>query len=181
LQGLILRPVSAFPEIRYASAREAKFYEVVQSIRTLSLAGQAHVDKRRGDFSWGREMKAVPDMQRDAEEIAERCEFVLPIGGLKFPRFAPPDGSSPQEFLARLAREGMKWRYGAAPSGGVRRQVEEELRIIGEVGYEEYFLVVWDLLQRCRERGGFVGLLLPRDQHGVSGAVRIVFPAVFEP
>ena len=153
LQGLILRPVSAFPEIRYASAREAKFYEVVQSIRTLSLAGQAHVDKRRGDFSWGREMKAVPDMQRDAEEIAERCEFVLPIGGLKFPRFAPPDGSSPREFLARLAREGMKWRYGAAPSGGVRRQVEEELRIIGEVGYEEYFLVVWELLQRCRERG----------------------------
>jgi error-prone DNA polymerase len=77
----------------------------------------------------------------------------LPIGGLKFPRFAPPDGSSPREFLARLAREGMKWRYGAAPSGGVRRQVEEELRIIGGVGYEEYFLVVWDLLQRCRERG----------------------------
>ena len=153
LEGLILRPVTAFPEIRYASAREAKFYEVVQSIRTLSLAGQAHVDKRRGDFSWGREMKAVPDMQRDAEEIAERCEFVLPIGGLKFPRFAPPDGSSPREFLARLAREGMKWRYGAAPSGGVRRQVEEELRIIGEVGYEEYFLVVWELLQRCRERG----------------------------
>jgi len=153
LQGLILRPVTAFPEIRYAVAREAKFYEVVQSIRTLSLAGQAQGGKRRGDFSWGREIKASPGMLRDGEEIAERCEFVLPIGGLKFPRFAPPDGSSPREFLARLAREGMKWRYGAAPSGGVRCQVEEELRIIGEVGYEEYFLVVWDLLQRCRERG----------------------------
>ena len=153
LEGLILRPVTAFPEIRYAAAREAKFYEVVQSIRTLSLAGQVQGGKRRGDFSWGREIKASPGMLRDGEEIAERCEFVLPIGGLKFPRFAPPDGSSPREFLARLAREGMKWRYGAAPSGGVRRQVEEELRIIGEVGYEEYFLVVWDLLQRCRERG----------------------------
>ena len=153
LQGLILRPVTAFPEIRYALAREAKFYEVVQSIRTLSLAGQGQADKRRGDFSWGREIKASPGMMRDAEEIAERCEFVLPIGGLKFPRFAPPDGSSPREFLARLAREGMKWRYGTAPTGGVRRQVEEELRIIGEVGYEEYFLVVWELLQRCRERG----------------------------
>ena len=153
LEGLILRPVTAFPEVRYAATREAKFYEVVQSIRTLSLAGQMQGGKRRGDFSWGREMKASPGMMRDAEEMAERCEFVLPIGGLKFPRFAPPDGSLPREFLARLAREGMKWRYGAAPSDGVRRQVEEELRIIGEVGYEEYFLVVWDLLQLCRERG----------------------------
>ena len=153
LEGLILRPLTAFPEVRYTATREAKFYEVVQSIRTLSLAGQVQGGKRRGDFSWGREIKASPGMMRDAEEMAERCEFVLPTGGLKFPRFAPPDGSLPREFLARLAREGMKQRYGAAPSGGVRRQVEEELRIIGEVGYEEYFLVVWDLLQRCRERG----------------------------
>jgi DNA-directed DNA polymerase III PolC len=153
LRGLILRPVSAFPEIRYASPRDAKFFEVVQSIRTLSLAGQPHAGKRQGDFSWSREMEISPGMVRDAEEIAARCEFVLPIGGLKFPRFVPPDGSSAREFLGRLAREGMCRRYGAMPASGVRRQVEEELRIIAEVGYEEYFLVVWELLQRCRERG----------------------------
>ena len=153
LQGLILRPTTAFPEIRYASTKDAKFYEVVQSIRTLSLAGQPHADKRRGDFSWTREMVWSPGMLCDAEEIAERCEFVLPVGGLKFPRFSPPDGSVSREFLGRLTREGMRRRYGAMPTAGVRRQVEEELRIIAEVGYEEYFLVVWELLQRCRERG----------------------------
>jgi error-prone DNA polymerase len=153
LEGLILRPVTTFPEIRYASAKDAKFFEVVQSIRTLSLAGQAHGDKRRGDFSWGREIVVSPGLVRDAEEIVERCEFVLPMGGLKFPRFATPDGSAPREFLGRLAREGMRRWYGARPAAGVRRQVEEELRIIAEVGYEEYFLVVWELLQRCAERG----------------------------
>lgn len=153
LGGLVLRPVSAFPEIRYASPCDAKFYEVVQSIRTLSLAGRPHADKRRGDFAWSREINLPAATLRDAEEIAERSEFVLPIGGLKFPRFTPPDGSSPRDFLARLAREGMKRRYGAMPPAGVRRQVEEELRIIAEVGYEEYFLVVWELLQRCAERG----------------------------
>jgi error-prone DNA polymerase len=150
---LILRPTTAFPEIRYPSARDAKFYEVLQSIRTLSLAGQSHTEKRRGDFAWSREIEVSPAMLRDAEEIAARCEFVLPVGGLKFPRFAPPDGSTPREFLGRLAREGMKRRYGAMPTAGVRRQVDEELRIIAEVGYEEYFLVVWELLQRCAERG----------------------------
>jgi error-prone DNA polymerase len=153
LDGLILRPLGVFPEIRYASSRDAKFYEVLQSIRTLSLAGQPQADKRRGDFSWDREMEVLPAMVRDAEGIAERCEFVLPVGGLKFPRFVTPDGSTPREFLGRLAREGMRRRYGAMPSGGVRHQIEEELRIIAEVGYEEYFLVVWELLQRCLERG----------------------------
>ena len=153
LDGLILRPVTAFPEIRYASGRDAKFFEVVQSIRTLSLAGQPQADKRRGDFSWLRDIEASPAMVRDAEEIAERCEFVLPVGGLKFPRFEPPDELSPREFLGRLAREGMRRRYGAMPASAVRRQIEEELRIIAEVGYEEYFLVVWELLQRCAERG----------------------------
>ena len=153
LDGLILRPTTAFPEIRYASARDAKFYEVLQSIRTLSLAGQPHAEKRRGDFAWSREIEASAAMARDAGEIAERCEFVLSVGGLKFPRFAPPDGSAPRKFLGRLAREGMKRRYGAMPTAGVRRQIEEELRIIAEVGYEEYFLVVWELLQRCAERG----------------------------
>jgi len=153
LDGLIMRPISVFPEIRYASAKDVKFYEVVQSIRTLSLAGQPHAEKRRGDFSWDREIASSSALLRDAEEIAERCEFVLPVGGLKFPRFAPPDKSSLREFLRRLACEGMRQRYGAMPSSGVRRQIEEELRIIAEVGYEEYFLVVWELLQGCRERG----------------------------
>jgi DNA-directed DNA polymerase III PolC len=151
--GLILRPATAFPEIRYASTKDAKFYEVVQSIRTLSLAGQPQAEKRRGDFSWTREKAWSPGMLRDAEEIAERCGFVLPVGGLKFPRFVPPDGSTPREFLGRLAREGMCRRYGAMPGAGVRHQIEEELQIIAEVGYEEYFLVVWELLQRCRDRG----------------------------
>jgi DNA-directed DNA polymerase III PolC len=155
LAGLILRPVSTFPEVRYASPRDAKFYEVVQSMRTLSLAGQPHAGKRRGAFHWpGADDARLPAAAaRDAEEIAERCGFTLPDGALKFPRYTPPDGSSPRAFLARLAREGMLRRYGCPPPAGVRHQVEEELRIIAEVGYEEYFLVVWDLLQLCAERG----------------------------
>lgn len=155
LSGLILRPASSFPEVRYASPHDAKFYEVVQSMRTLSLAGQSHSGKRRGAFHWpGAGDARVSDaMVRDAVEIAERCAFTLPDGVLKFPHFAPPDGSSPRAFLARLTREGMLRRYGCPPPAGVRHQVEEELRIIAEVGYEEYFLVVWDLLQSCAERG----------------------------
>ena len=154
LEGLILRPVTTFPEIRYTSEHEAKFFEVVQSIRTLTLAGQAHPAKRRGGFSWAAAIPSAGEaVRREADEIAARCEFTLPVGGLKFPNFRPPDGLSPREFLSRLAREGMLRRYGCPPPAGVQSQIGEELRIIAEVGYEEYFLVVWDLLQRCAERG----------------------------
>jgi error-prone DNA polymerase len=78
--------------------------------------------------------------------------FELPMGGLNFPRYAPTDGSSAHDFLARLAREGLRERYGVR-AGRYEAQLKEELQIISEVGYEEYFLLVWDILQGCRTEG----------------------------
>src|SRR4029079_13841986 len=85
-------------------------------------------------------------------EIAERCVFDFPFGKPQFPAFASPDGSTPREFLQQLVLKGLRKRY-RERSEQFRSQLIEELAIISEVGYEEYFLVVWDLLQDCR-RGG---------------------------
>ncbi|HOW68628.1 MAG TPA: DNA polymerase III subunit alpha, partial [Verrucomicrobiota bacterium] len=72
---------------------------------------------------------------------------------LQFPTFQPPDGSSPAAFLRRLTLEGLRRRYPHPANARIQSQVDEELAIIHAVGYEEYFLVVWDLLQECRRRG----------------------------
>jgi DNA-directed DNA polymerase III PolC len=58
-----------------------------------------------------------------------------------------------REFLRRLVFAGARDRYRAERMGPVRSQLLTELEMIHEVGYEEYFLVVWDLLQECRRRG----------------------------
>src|SRR5665213_2680534 len=152
-------PAAACPEIRYATSEDRQKYEIVQSIRTLTLLRQEHPDKRRGGrlhFRTPVEMAAGcqehPDWLRHTFEIAERCNFTFPFGKPQFPAFTPPDGSPPSDYLRRLVFQGLRERYGFR-ADQFRPQVMEELGIINEVGYEEYFLITWDFLQECRRRG----------------------------
>ena len=149
------------PEIRYLHSRDRAAYEIIQSIRTLTRTGQEDPRKRRGDFSFPSPAEALrrcggdPGPLRETLRLAEQCSFSFDLGGLRFPRFSPPDNSAPAAFLRRLIVDGARRRYGAKPSlhRRVLRQLTEELRIIAEVGYADYFLLVWDLLQECRHRG----------------------------
>jgi error-prone DNA polymerase len=149
----------ACPAIRYAAPQDRQKYDIVQSIRTLTLLRQEHPEKRRGGrfhFRAPAEMAAAckehPAWLRSTLEIAGRCDFDLPFGKPQFPAYTPPDGSPPHEFLRRLAIRGLRERYGAR-AGRFQPQVMEELSIIRDVGYEEYFLMAWDFLQECRQRG----------------------------
>ena len=152
-------PAAACPAIHYATPDDRRKYDIVQSIRTLTLLQQEHPEKRRGGrwhFRTPAEMAAAcrehPDWVRHSHEIAGRCNFDLPFGKPQFPAFTPPDGSPPGDFLRRLVLQGFRERYGSR-AGQFRPQVMEELSIINEVGYEEYFLITWDFLQECRKRG----------------------------
>ncbi|HTQ51483.1 MAG TPA: DNA polymerase III subunit alpha [Candidatus Acidoferrales bacterium] len=152
-------PVVACPAIHYAGPGDRLKYDIVQSIRTLTLLRQEHSDKRSdGKFHFrapteiAAACKEHPDWLTHSLEIAERCNFEIPFGKPQFPAFVPPDGSSPREFLHRLVLDGLRRRYGER-AAAMRAQVEQELSIISAVGYEEYFLVVWNILQDCRAHG----------------------------
>jgi DNA-directed DNA polymerase III PolC len=131
----------------------------VQSIRTLTLLRERHAEKRSGGrfhFRTPGEMTDSCTEHRDwlhhTVEISERCNFELPFGKPQFPAYAPRDGSSAKEFLRQLVLRGLRERYGTR-SEQFRPQAMEELGIISDVGYEEYFLITWDFLQDCRARG----------------------------
>ncbi|MEW6159035.1 MAG: DNA polymerase III subunit alpha [Verrucomicrobiota bacterium] len=150
--------VAALP-IHYARASDRWKYDVVQSIRTLTLLRQEHPEKNfGGDFHFhtpgeiAARFRDHPDLLRGTLDLAERCHFDFKLGQPQFPNFRPPDGSNPREFLRQLVREGLSKRYGSRADRH-RPQIELELGIISDVGYEEYFLVVWDILQECRRRG----------------------------
>src|SRR5476651_2039875 len=86
------------------------------------------------------------------QELVDAYNFQFEFGKLRFPAYEPGDGSTPREMLRRLAVEGLQRRYGDG-RGEHSRQLEGELTIIAEVGYEEYFLTVWDMLQECQRQG----------------------------
>lgn len=156
-EGLIVRPSGWLPEIRYNDPTERPMFEVLQSIRTLSLLDARDARKRKGHFHFPfpEELASRPEALRDSLEIADLCDFEFELGGLRFPHYHPKDGSTARDFLRRLALEGLHRRYAHKPAllARVRAQIEEELGIIAEVGYEEYFLLTWDLLQDCKARG----------------------------
>jgi error-prone DNA polymerase len=131
----------------------------VQSIRTLTLLQQEHPEKKRGGrfhFRAPAEMasgcREQPGWLLHGREIANCCQFDFPFGPPQFPPFTPPDGTPSHEFLRRLVTQGLLERYGAR-AVQFQPQMLEELSIINDVGYEEYFLITWDFLQECRRRG----------------------------
>ena len=158
LHHSILPCVASFP-IHYELPSDRWKYDIIQSIRTLTLLRQAHPEKRldgqyhfRSDAESQRLFAAHPELLARSREIAERCSFAFSLGKPQFPGYEPPDGSPPAAYLRRLVMEGLQRRY-PKDHARLKPQLEQELAIITEVGYEEYFLVMWDILQECRRRG----------------------------
>ena len=100
---------------------------------------------------------AWPEAVPNTLEIAERCSLEIELGKLLLPRFPTPDGEEPAAMLRRLAREGLRERYGEpAPAEAVER-LEYELGVIGEMGFDSYFLIVWDFVKFAKDNGIAVG------------------------
>ena len=149
-------PAVACPATHYALPGDRMKYDILQSIRTLTLLREQHPEKRmdgrlhfRTPLEMAEACREHPEWLANSLEIADRCNFEIPFGKPQFPPFEPPDGSTPRDFLHQLVFDGLQRRY-RERAASMRPQVEQELSIITAVGYEEYFLVVWNLLEECR-------------------------------
>lgn len=94
-----------------------------------------------------------PDAVARTVEIADRCQFSLDELRYDYPEELCPRGLTPQQHLINLTWRGAKDRYPRGVSDKVRRLIEHELTLIGELNYAAYFLTVWDLVRFARERG----------------------------
>jgi DNA polymerase-3 subunit alpha len=89
--------------------------------------------------------------------IAERADVELEFGNILLPAFPVPPGETEASYLERLVRQGAAERYGASVPPAVDERIAHELRIIGEMRFPAYFLIVWDLIRYARDRGIRVG------------------------
>ena len=151
-------PCVASLPVHYELPSDRWKYDIVQSIRTLTLLRQQHPEKRLGGHyhlrpaaEMGKRFAAHPELLAHSLEIAERCSFTIAPGKPQFPAYSP-QGLTPAALLRRLVMEGLQRRY-PREHARLKPQLEEELAIIVDVGYEEYFLIMWDILQECRRRG----------------------------
>jgi error-prone DNA polymerase len=95
----------------------------------------------------------LPGAVAATNAIAERCEFKLCDLGYRFPSYPLPPGETPDSYLRLLVEAGARERWGAAPGARVLSQLVHELEVIARLGLAGYFLIVWDIVQFCRENG----------------------------
>ncbi|MCC7023595.1 MAG: DNA polymerase III subunit alpha [Thermomicrobiales bacterium] len=98
----------------------------------------------------------LPEAMANTIRIAEMCSLDLEFRGYHLPEFPIPPGFSPDSYLEHLVQEGLQKRYGHV-TGPVAERMHYELGVIRDMGFANYFLVVWDFIRFAREQGILVG------------------------
>jgi DNA polymerase-3 subunit alpha len=168
-------PLVATNDIHYLSKEDAESHDVLLCIQTnkkLSDQNRIRFGSQEFYFKSGQEMAElfpdVPEAIQNTTRIASQCNFDFPSGTHFLPQFKPPGGISLEDYLAFVAKEGFKMRQELLRGNWERKELrhpiedyeerlERELKLVNQMGFEGYFLVVWDLIQTAKSRGIPVG------------------------
>lgn len=147
-------------DTHYVDPEDWKYQDVMLAIQTganLTDENRFRMSDRSYYLRSPEEMEklfgSVPDALKNTLEIAERCNVSLDTDTHHLPIFPVPVGQTDQSELRRLCEEGLTERYGKrANDPVVRERIEKELRIIHQMGFNSYFLIVHDLIRFAREQ-----------------------------
>ena len=152
-------PVMASNGVRFATPEARPLYDVLTCMRhktTLATAGRRlSVNAERylkPPETMARLFADVPQALAGTEALAERLEFTLANLGYRFPEYPVPAGESQSSFLRRLAQVGARDRY-RPYHDRARAQIARELDLIEKLDLAGYFLIVWDIVNFCRQQG----------------------------
>jgi DNA polymerase-3 subunit alpha len=98
-----------------------------------------------------------PEAIASTVEIAERCSVQLELDKQLIPSYPTPDATPEREYLRARVQEGLRLRYGDPPPAEAVQRMEMELDVIDRMGFNAYFLIVWDFVKYAKENGVAVG------------------------
>ncbi|MCX7885569.1 MAG: DNA polymerase III subunit alpha [Caloramator sp.] len=98
----------------------------------------------------------VPEAIENTNKIADMCNVEFEFNKTKLPKFQTPDGINSKDYLRKLCFDGLYKRYKNVSSEIIER-LEYELSVIEQMGYVDYFLIVWDFIRFAREKGIMTG------------------------
>jgi DNA polymerase III subunit alpha len=148
-------------DVHYINRQDARLQDIMLAIQTGSVLSDPNRMKMTDDSYHLRtpeEMSAlfaeVPEALSNTLLIAERCNLDLRFKGYHLPKFEVPQGYTPESYLQELCESGLKRMYGQRTDDPeVRQRLNYELSIIHQMGFDTYFLIVWDLCRYAREAG----------------------------
>ena len=163
-------PLVATNDVHYTYATDAESHDILLCLQT----GKKLADEDRMRYDGGQyyvkseeEMKGLFPYAWEAVEntqrIADRCNVEIEFGVTKLPKYEVPEGYDSWTYLNKLCKDGLAERYGdvnqpAANTGlTLAERLDYELNVIKNMGYVDYFLIVWDFINYARQNGIPVG------------------------
>ena len=150
-------------DIHYILAEDAAAHDILLCIQT----GKKVSDENRMRYEGGQyyvkseeEMRALFPYAQEAidntHKIAERCTVEIEFGVTKLPKYEVPEGYDSWSYLNKLCQDGMAKRY-PNDDGTLQERLSYELGVIHNMGYVDYFLIVWDFIHFARSHDIMVG------------------------
>ncbi|MFN8434602.1 MAG: DNA polymerase III subunit alpha [Anaerolineales bacterium] len=148
-------------DVHYVNQADAKLQDVLLAIQTNSTLADPDRMRMTDDSYFLRSplemsklFSEVPDALSNTLLIAERCNVNLDFKGYHLPEFPVPEGHTAESYLRSLCEAGAERRYGDdCDSPKVRERLNYELSVVNSMGFNAYFLIVWDLCSFARDHG----------------------------
>ena len=158
-------PLLATNDTHYTHRSDAVSHDVLLCVQTGAHVADENRLKFHGDQHYlksAREMRELfnelPQACDNTLQIAERCDVEIKFGEPQLPAFPlPEDTDSEDDYLRDLTLTGAKKRWGSNLSDEIADRLSYELKVISDMGFSAYFLIVWDLVRYAKERGIRVG------------------------
>ena len=150
-------------DVHYTMAEDAEPHDVLLCLQTQKKLS----DENRMRYEGGQYyVKSPEEMARlfpyalealeNTHRIAERCHVEIEFGVTKLPKYDVPDGLTSWEYLNKLCYEGLEQRYHPVTEE-LKKRLDYELSTIKNMGYVDYFLIVWDFIKYARDNDIMVG------------------------
>ena len=156
-------PLVATNDCHYISPEDAEAHDILLCIQTNTTVDEADRMRYEGGQYYVKspeEMYSLFPYAHQACEntykIAQRCNVEFEFGNYKLPVFDVPEGKTAVEYLSELALNGLKERYGEV-TPKLKERLDYELSIIIQMGFVDYFLIVWDFIKYAKDNGISVG------------------------
>ena len=156
------RPIVGTGDVHYLTREDYHHHTALLCVQTKSTLAAPKMTFETNEFylrsseEMAEQFAQFPEALASTLEIAERCDVEIELGKQLIPRFLP-QGEDERAYLRARVEEGLRERYGDPPPAEAVERMEMELEVIDRMGFNAYFLIVWDFIAYAKRNGIAVG------------------------
>ena len=157
------RPLVGTGDVHYLRKEDYHHHTALLCVQTKSTLAEPKMTFDTNEFylksndEMADAFAEYPDALPTTLEIAERCDVEIELGQQLIPRYPTPNGEDEGAYLRTLVLQGLGERYGSPPPADAVERMEMELAVIDKMGFNAYFLIVWDFVKYAKDNGIAVG------------------------